>query len=142
MRRRREDYNSKSVDRGETSSLAKELNKNENFSTNIQSGLKIKSDEISGPEGGDVSKIRLVSPETLDANDDQASGLSADDAASEVEIATKLELAYAYSKMGDVESVRKILGEVVGIANETQRVEAENLMKGLLDSDNPRDTDE
>lgn len=142
MRRRREDYDSRSVDRGETSSLAKELNKNENFSTNIQSGLEIKSDEISGPEGGDVSKIRLVSPETLDANDDQASGLSADDAASEVEIATKLELAYAYSKMGDVESVRKILGEVVGIANETQRVEAENLMKGLLDSDNPRDTDE
>ena len=68
--------------------------------------------------------------------------MSADDTASEVEIATKLELAYAYSKMGDMESVRKLLGEVVGSANETQRVEAENLMKGLLDSDNARDTDE
>jgi FimV-like protein len=44
--------------------------------------------------------------------------------------------------MGDMDSVRKILGEVVGSANETQRVEAENLIKGLLESDNTRDNEE
>ena len=139
MRRRRENYDPKSVDQGETSSLAKELNKDANFSGSIQPGLKIKSNEISGPHRKAVPEVQLKSPETLD---DQEPGLSADDTASEVEIATKLELAYAYSKMGDMESVRKLLGEVVGSANETQRVEAENLMKGLLDSDNARDTDE
>jgi FimV-like protein len=139
MRRRRENYDPKSADQGETSSLAKGLNKDANFLDSIQPGLEIKSNEISGPHGEAVSEIQLESPETLD---DQEPGLSADDAASEVEIATKLELAYAYSKMGDMESVRKLLGEVVGSANETQRVEAENLMKGLLDSDHARDTDE
>ena len=139
MRRRRENYDPKSVDQGETSSPAKELNKDANFSGSIQPGLKIKSNEISGPLGEAKSEIQLKSPEILD---DQEPGLRSDDAASEVEIATKLELAYAYSKMGDMESVRKLLGEVVGSANETQRVEAENLMKGLLDSDNARDTDE
>lgn len=139
MRRRRENYDPKSVDQGETSSLAKELNKDANFSGSIQPGSRIKSNEISGPHREAVSEVQLKSPETLN---DQEPGLSADDTASEVEIATKLELAYAYSKMGDMESVRKLLGEVVGSANETQRVEAENLMKGLLDSDNARDTDE
>ena len=139
MRRRRENYDPKSVDQGETSSLAKELNKDANFSGSTQPGSRIKSNEISGPHKEAVSEVQLKSPETLD---DQEPGLSADDTASEVEIATKLELAYAYSKMGDMESVRKLLGEVVGSANETQRVEAENLMKGLLDSDNARDTDE
>ena len=139
MRRRRENYDPKSVDQGETSSLAKELNKDANFSGSTQPGSRIKSNEISGLHKEAVSEVQLKSPETLD---DQEPGLSADDTASEVEIATKLELAYAYSKMGDMESVRKLLGEVVGSANETQRVEAENLMKGLLDSDNARDTDE
>ena len=139
MRRRRENYDPKSVDQGETSSLAKELNKDANFSGSTQPGSRIKSNEISGPHREAVPEVQLKSPETLD---DQEPGLSADDTASEVEIATKLELAYAYSKMGDMESVRKLLGEVVGSANETQRVEAENLMKGLLDSDNARDTDE
>lgn len=139
MRRRRENYDPKSVDQGETSSLAKELNKDANFSGSTQPGSRIKSNEISGLHREAVPEVQLKSPETLD---DQEPGLSADDTASEVEIATKLELAYAYSKMGDMESVRKLLGEVVGSANETQRVEAENLMKGLLDSDNARDTDE
>ncbi|MDG1952411.1 MAG: FimV/HubP family polar landmark protein [Gammaproteobacteria bacterium] len=139
IRRRRENYDPKSVDQGETSSLAKELNKDANFSGSTQPGSRIKSNEISGLHKEAVSEVQLKSPETLD---DQEPGLSADDTASEVEIATKLELAYAYSKMGDMESVRKLLGEVVGSANETQRVEAENLMKGLLDSDNARDTDE
>ncbi|MDG2119272.1 MAG: FimV/HubP family polar landmark protein [Gammaproteobacteria bacterium] len=139
MRRRRENYDPKSVDQGETSSLAKELNKDANFSGSTQPGSRIKSNETSGPHREAVPEVQLKSPETLD---DQEPGLSADDTASEVEIATKLELAYAYSKMGDMESVRKLLGEVVGSANETQRVEAENLMKGLLDSDNARDTDE
>jgi hypothetical protein len=38
--------------------------------------------------------------------------------------------------------VRKILGEVVGVANASQRVEAENLMKGLLEPDDGRDKEE
>jgi FimV-like protein len=112
------------------------------FSVDIQPELETQSGDISRPNAELVSKISLESREALDTIDDQASGFSADDAASEVEIATKLELAYAYSKMGDMDSVRKILGEVVGSANETQRVEAENLMKGLLESDNTRDNEE
>lgn len=142
VRRRREGYDSKPVYNGETSSPVKEFKKGVTFSVDIQPELETQSGDISRPNAELVSKISLESREALDTIDDQASGFSADDAASEVEIATKLELAYAYSKMGDMDSVRKILGEVVGSANETQRVEAENLMKGLLESDNTRDNEE
>jgi FimV-like protein len=139
VRRRREGYDSKPVYNGETPSPVKEFKKGVTFSVDIQPELETQSGDISRPNAELVSKISLESREALDTIDDQASGFSADDAASEVEIATKLELAYAYSKMGDMDSVRKILGEVVGSANETQRVEAENLMKGLLESDNTRE---
>lgn len=142
MQRRREDSDPKPVDKGGVPPLVKESDHDATFPVGIQPESKVQTDGLSPANEEAVSKIPLKSPETLDTNDDQVFGLSADDAASEVEIATKLELAYAYSKMGDMDSVRKILGEVVGSANETQRVEAENLMKGLLDSDNARDTDQ
>lgn len=142
MRQRRDGYDSKPVYNGETSSPAKKLEKDVTFSADNQPVLEIQGGDIRRLNGEPVSKISLKSREAFDTRDDQASGLSADDAVSEVEIATKLELAYAYSKMGDMDSVRKILGEVVGSANETQRVEAENLMKGLLGSDNARNTEE
>ena len=47
------------------------------------------------------------------------------------EAATKLELAYAYQKMGDVDGAREILNEVLAQGNEAQVIEARKLIKAL-----------
>lgn len=49
------------------------------------------------------------------------------------EVATKLELAYAYRKMGDVEGAREILLEVVKEGNPAQVKEANNLLSSIKD---------
>ena len=47
------------------------------------------------------------------------------------EAATKLELAYAYQKMGDVDGAREILNEVLAQGNEVQVIEARKLLETL-----------
>ena len=47
------------------------------------------------------------------------------------EAATKLELAYAYQKMGDVDGAREILQEVIKEGSEAQVKEAENSLASL-----------
>jgi pilus assembly protein FimV len=51
------------------------------------------------------------------------------------EAATKLELAYAYQKMGDAYGAREILQEVIAEGNEAQAEEARGLLVGLDDAD-------
>lgn len=51
------------------------------------------------------------------------------------ETATKLELAYAYQKMGDAYGAREILQEVIAEGNEAQAREARGLLAGLDDAD-------
>ncbi len=48
------------------------------------------------------------------------------------ESATKLELAYAYKKMGDIDGAREILLEVITEGNEGQRIEAREALAALL----------
>lgn len=48
------------------------------------------------------------------------------------ESATKLELAYAYKKMGDIDGAREILLEVIKEGNESQRIEAREALAALL----------
>ena len=48
------------------------------------------------------------------------------------ESATKLELAYAYKKMGDIDGAREILLEVITEGNESQRIEAREALAVLL----------
>jgi pilus assembly protein FimV len=59
-------------------------------------------------------------------SDMEEAGLFSDD-----EAATKLELAYAYQKMGDLDGAREILGEVLKEGNATQVKEAEGLLASL-----------
>lgn len=64
-----------------------------------------------------------------------ASGLDADDdfdfLSGTDEAATKLDLARAYIDMGDTEGARDILDEVVAEGNDTQQLEARELLAGL-----------
>jgi len=48
------------------------------------------------------------------------------------ESATKLELAYAYRKMGDIDGAREILLEVITEGSESQRIEAREALAALL----------
>ena len=48
------------------------------------------------------------------------------------ESATKLELAYAYKKMGDIDGAREILLEVIAEGTESQRIEAREALAALL----------
>lgn len=48
------------------------------------------------------------------------------------EAGTKLELAYAYKKMGDIDGAREILLEVISEGNESQRIEAREALAALL----------
>ena len=50
------------------------------------------------------------------------------------EAATKLELAYAYQKMGDIEGAREILQEVIEEGTKEQVKEAENSLASLDNS--------
>jgi len=64
-----------------------------------------------------------------DESDDEVSILSDDD-----ETATKLELAYAYQKMGDADGAMEILQEVISEGNEGQIAEARELLDALREN--------
>tara|TARA_B110000858_G_scaffold198463_1_gene265324 strand:+ start:22940 stop:26086 length:3147 start_codon:yes stop_codon:yes gene_type:complete len=66
--------------------------------------------------------VELESDDDLEDDD----MLSDDD-----ETATKLELAYAYQKMGDMEGAKEILQEVIKEGSDVQIEEASNLLKSL-----------
>ena len=61
-----------------------------------------------------------------EGTEDEFDFLSDDD-----EAATKLDLAYAYQKMGDVDGAREILEEVMTEGNESQVTEAKSLLGTL-----------
>ena len=142
LRRRGNDHNSEPTHNRASSAGGRESDKRASLSPNIEPELQTPSGEISQEDEKPASETQFENQEVMYGIEDPDSELNSNDEASEDEIATKLELAYAYSKMGDMESVRKILGEVVGVANASQRVEAENLMKGLLEPDDGRDKEE
>jgi len=73
--------------------------------------------------GLDVSDDGLMGPS------DEISVLSNDD-----ETATKLELAYAYQKMGDAVGAAEILQEVIAEGNKNQITEAKELLEALQDT--------
>jgi len=60
-------------------------------------------------------------------NDDEDFDLLSDDD----EAATKLDLAYAYQKMGDIDGAREILEEVISEGNDAQISEAKNLLETI-----------
>tara|TARA_B100001057_G_scaffold153786_1_gene153942 strand:+ start:2777 stop:4987 length:2211 start_codon:yes stop_codon:yes gene_type:complete len=67
-----------------------------------------------------------ISDDEFEESADEVSVLSHDD-----ETATKLELAYAYQKMGDADGAIEILQEVVVEGNESQAAEATKLLEAL-----------
>ena len=74
----------------------------------------LSDDEVETESVGGVEKVNIMS------DDD--------------ETATKLELAYAYQKMGDAYGAREILQEVIAEGNEAQVKEARGLLAGLDDA--------
>ena len=74
----------------------------------------------------DDDEIKIESVDGVE----EASLMSDDD-----ETATKLELAYAYQKMGDADGAREILQEVIAEGNEVQVKEAGELLARLEDAD-------
>ena len=79
-----------------------------------------------GPEKSETD----VPSSSLAELDEDLDFLSIDD-----EAATKLELAYAYQKMGDIEGAREILAEVIKEGNEGQVNEARDLLESLNKAD-------
>ena len=143
LRRRKNDHNSESAYNRASSLEVTDSHQSASLSPSIEPELQTGAGSIRQANEKPAEETRLQSQKVMDGDEDSDCRLNSDDEVSEDEIATKLELAYAYSKMGDMESVREILGEVVGIANASQRVEAENLMKGLLEpADDGRDKKE
>ena len=80
-------------------------------------------DFFSGEEETRLEDVAEESNETVD----ELSVISKYD-----ESATKLELAYAYKKMGDIDGAREILLEVITEGSESQRIEAREALAALL----------
>ena len=82
-------------------------------------------------DSDDLDDLEFISGDdtplkTKDDDDNDLDFLSVDD-----EAATKLDLAYAYQKMGDSEGAREILEEVIKEGNEAQIKEAKTLLDSL-----------
>ncbi len=77
-------------------------------------------------ELGDLDFFSAEKDSAIDGADEDLDFLSDDD-----EAATKLDLAYAYQKMGDVDGAKEILEEVINEGNDAQISEARNLMQAL-----------
>ena len=77
------------------------------------------------PQGEEVlDDLNFFSEEEARASEDV--GIGPDE-----ETATKLELAYAYQKMGDSDGAKEILQEVIAEGNESQIAEARRLLESL-----------
>ncbi|MEZ5491845.1 MAG: FimV/HubP family polar landmark protein [Gammaproteobacteria bacterium] len=87
-------------------------------------------EEAATPEAavelGDLDFFSADKESALEGAEDDLEFLSDDD-----EAATKLDLAYAYQKMGDVDGAKEILEEVISEGNDSQISEARNLMQAL-----------
>ena len=109
--------------------------------------IEIDVDFDEPPEGeGAVEKTVEAEEDDLDdlgfLSDDDEIEIESVDGVEEVslmsdddETATKLELAYAYQKMGDADGAREILQEVIAEGNEAQVKEAGELLANLEDAD-------
>jgi pilus assembly protein FimV len=109
--------------------------------------IKIDLDFDESPEvEGVAEKTEEAEEDDLDdlgfLSDDDEVEIESVDGAEEVslmsdddETATKLELAYAYQKMGDADGAREILQEVIAEGNEAQVKEAGELLASLDDAD-------
>ena len=95
--------------------------------------------EVTGAEAGSYDKegsegfAGEKEADTLDfLTDNEPESLEEIESLSNLdEAATKLELAYAYQKMGDVDGAREILQEVIKEGSEAQVKEAENSLASL-----------
>ena len=77
-------------------------------------------------EMGDLDFLSKDEDSAIDGAEQDSDLLSDDD-----EAATKLDLAYAYQKMGDVDGAKEILEEVLKEGNDAQVSEAKNLIEAL-----------
>ncbi|MFT4862381.1 MAG: pilus assembly protein FimV [Pseudohongiellaceae bacterium] len=91
-------------------------------------GSSLDDDDLNFLTDDDDEKID-VSAISIDDNDDDTYAMSDED-----ETATKLELAYAYQKMGDAEGAKEILQEVIREGTESQVKEANVLIKTIENS--------
>ena len=86
--------------------------------------------EANAPEAEvDLDSLDFLSAEkdtAMDGAEEDSDLLSDDD-----EAATKLDLAYAYQKMGDLDGAKEILEEVIKEGNDAQVSEAKNLIEAL-----------
>ena len=74
----------------------------------------------------DLEFLATDAQAAVEGTEEEFDFLSDDD-----EAATKLDLAYAYQKMGDVDGAREILEEVISEGNESQITEAKTLLVSL-----------
>ena len=91
----------------------------------LDAGSSDSSKEEELPQGEEVlDDLDFFSEEEARASEDFVLG-------PDEETATKLELAYAYQKMGDSDGAKEILHEVIAEGNESQMTEARRLLDSL-----------
>lgn len=95
--------------------------------SNVEEGEEAEEDDLD--DLGFLSDDDEIEIESVDGVE-EVSLMTDDD-----ETATKLELAYAYQKMGDADGAREILQEVIAEGNEAQVKEAGELLKNLDQAD-------
>ena len=110
----------------------------------VAGGVNNREETLS--QGGDDAEIEFIADPSGDdsfgdlefLSDEERERLDSPDAIEEIfylgddeESATKLELAYAYQKMGDFEGAKEILLEVSDEGNSEQKREADELLKKI-----------
>ena len=93
------------------------------------SGAASASTDDQEVESIDMNDLDFLAAENdaIPENEDEDFDFLSDDD----EAATKLDLAYAYQKMGDVDGAREILEEVISEGNDAQKSEAKNLLETI-----------
>ncbi|MBT8147564.1 MAG: hypothetical protein KJN90_11975 [Gammaproteobacteria bacterium] len=86
-----------------------------------------------GEAGNPEAEVELSNLDFLTTENDSVNGADQDSdlLSDDDEAATKLDLAYAYQKMGDVNGAKEILEEVLKEGNDAQVSEAKNLIEAL-----------
>ncbi len=86
---------------------------------------EVESDNIDDDLSGDIDWLASAADDAVE-DDDGDSFFSSED-----EVATKLDLIRAYIDMGDNDSARNILAEVVEEGNDEQKNEAQEILKQI-----------
>jgi len=100
------------------------------FSADDDDTLALSDDDISGGASEEMSDdldwLTSVTDDIVDGEEDGSSFFSSED-----EVATKLDLIRAYIDMGDNDSAKNILDEVVDEGNDEQKQEAQELLRQI-----------